>query len=1501
MDLEPSACVKSTPRTVYYPREPVEQELQEANVQGVLESLFPELYIPSEVESTPQIEQAEEEVDTSAVGQDALEREPPGKNRAAKGSQEKKSHSSAKPVARKGKPEPEPEPEPEPVPEPEPEDPDPYGYDTRLAEIESEFEAAISRAEDLERSLLRAEEEARQKEIRELEQQDEDFTERHRKTGAPLGATPLSSDEQRMAENGLSDPRKILSEYAARMDLELGPPRVHEFSANHMAEPHYMLKTNNVKVRLSEAPDRGNLMATNRVLSWHTLPEAEVKRRVRESEARRREQGRRMNKDREDVEFRIIDSMRHRLTFLRNPRFPPSRPPGGFGGRADHRYKWGVGRVPDVPQPMRATLTGDPSIVITAEPPAVNFTGYEAGGVYSMEIRLRNMSNVLRRVRLLPPKSPFFHVSLVRYPKEHGYLAPGMHALATVVFTPDSLADFEDFLTIDTELKGGKSSFKVPLTGTRRSPELTLPQTISLGEVMVGNEQVSEVGFENLGGDGCLKLVSESDWPHRLASAPADIMEAGVFRIWPAQFHVASGQRAAIYVSFWPFTPQDYEARFYIVADNCHARECVLRGEGTEVEITVNELDGRALKPGELNGTLWFGEVDSGSSSERTLTVQNVGGVALPFVWQQTERKMLGRQPRNNIAELESGEEQNSDAEQLRLQQAVRDELDLTFLDAVQKYFFISPDKGRFEPGQSITFTLEFRPFALRRYEYWMQLMVDTAIEGTAGTKPDTLAVEIGLEGTAAPLEARVAPRKVDLRCTPLLLGHSTSLDLVLQNPSEGPAHYSFSGMTQSVSLAPVSGVLSPGELAQATLTVKATSLGFHSQTITMDVQYGPSTEVSVLYNVQTPRIEMLNSDLDFGLVQVGTKAQATLNLHNGSGIIAAWNVLERLPRSSDVSQLNLKFEPQSGAIQAGGYSQVVVSCNPKVTGALRSTVVCETEGKTKHHLNVRADVVEPCVRIEPSTFDLGTVYEGVSLTREFRLLNRTQLGAAWEWDPVIYGVGWEALDIKLIPRSGFLQPFEETWIDVTYTPKQPMASVEIIAGLSVQGCSVPVGLRTTAEVCGLDVHMAIVAPGERSGLPKRGERVTPLPRKEMQLDFGLKCPLGQTQIRVLVLRNNTAIPAQVRVWVDKFASLPMELEERVPAGSSTGSASRSASARSIARSAAQRVKLGAEHERLSPFSSKDGRDMMVNRRNRAAARRVLGDRGLAISCDPGEGTLQPWGELRCVVACATDMLGVYHDTLHVLVGSLPRWDVPLRLGAVGTPLELHCERRRPDGLGDGRLPPHEARLRFGDVASGTRCEKPFHVRNTSSLDMLVSWEVLVHDAGEKKVDVFGVVADEESGTVRIDWSLHAHPAESPFSVEPAEAVVRAGASAPFRAAFCSEGERAHNCRPPARALARQPPEPPPVARRGRAGRPLARGGLPPTRRAAGGGPCAAPPLPLGGLQARVPGAGLHGLPRLDGLEQLQPCQRPIIRAPRHALKPDGDAARLCGRGVSPV
>jgi hypothetical protein len=58
----------------------------------------------------------------------------------------------------------------------------------------------------------------------------------------------------------------------------------------------------------------------------------------------------------------------------------------------------------------------------------VVFSDYEVGRVYSRLVKVRNLTQVVRSLRLLPPASQYFHMSLPRMPQDNSCIAPGMAA-----------------------------------------------------------------------------------------------------------------------------------------------------------------------------------------------------------------------------------------------------------------------------------------------------------------------------------------------------------------------------------------------------------------------------------------------------------------------------------------------------------------------------------------------------------------------------------------------------------------------------------------------------------------------------------------------------------------------------------------------------------------------------------------------------------------------------------------------------------------------------------------------------------------------------------------------------------------------------------------------------------------------------------------------------------------------------------------------------------------
>lgn len=64
----------------------------------------------------------------------------------------------------------------------------------------------------------------------------------------------------------------------------------------------------------------------------------------------------------------------------------------------------------------------------------------------------------------------FRYVLAGRFPGEGGVVAPGMSCKYTVRFAPDSLGDYEDFVTVETQ---GEHLLVVPIVARRPPPVLT--------------------------------------------------------------------------------------------------------------------------------------------------------------------------------------------------------------------------------------------------------------------------------------------------------------------------------------------------------------------------------------------------------------------------------------------------------------------------------------------------------------------------------------------------------------------------------------------------------------------------------------------------------------------------------------------------------------------------------------------------------------------------------------------------------------------------------------------------------------------------------------------------------------------------------------------------------------------------------------------------------------------------------------------------------------------
>lgn len=158
--------------------------------------------------------------------------------------------------------------------------------------------------------------------------------------------------------------------------------------------------------------------------------------------------------------------------------------------------------------PPQGALEGEHGYFL-ATPAVVQYFDYWIGRTFRAELVLRNISSLKRSFMLLPPATEHFSLAKVIYPSSEidleagvvtgsGDLAPGVGAKVLVDFTPDSLGEYHDIISVVTEI----GTFEVPIFANRKRPCLSLPPSgiLSCGGCLLGESKTLQFRVKNTGG-----------------------------------------------------------------------------------------------------------------------------------------------------------------------------------------------------------------------------------------------------------------------------------------------------------------------------------------------------------------------------------------------------------------------------------------------------------------------------------------------------------------------------------------------------------------------------------------------------------------------------------------------------------------------------------------------------------------------------------------------------------------------------------------------------------------------------------------------------------------------------------------------------------------------------------------------------------------------------------------------------------------------------------------
>jgi hypothetical protein len=120
-----------------------------------------------------------------------------------------------------------------------------------------------------------------------------------------------------------------------------------------------------------------------------------------------------LNEQEKQANFKIIEKMNKKISFLKNPRYRVNKSP----------------IIMTDAMKNQAALDQE-SIKISSfrvEPPALSYIDYEVNGTYELPLKITNVSGIMKRVKFIPPVTDNFTVKYFKYPSEiTGDIAPGM-------------------------------------------------------------------------------------------------------------------------------------------------------------------------------------------------------------------------------------------------------------------------------------------------------------------------------------------------------------------------------------------------------------------------------------------------------------------------------------------------------------------------------------------------------------------------------------------------------------------------------------------------------------------------------------------------------------------------------------------------------------------------------------------------------------------------------------------------------------------------------------------------------------------------------------------------------------------------------------------------------------------------------------------------------------------------------------------------------------------
>ncbi|XP_070585983.1 deleted in lung and esophageal cancer protein 1 [Erythrolamprus reginae] len=979
-----------------------------------------------------------------------------------------------------------------------------------------------------------------------------------------------------------------------------------------------------------------------------------------------------------------LQRLKERHNFLKNPRFfPPNSLHGGKSLILPQK------KVEQIIGGRRKFVTESDSQsvpIFLSNPPAVVFAEYEVGQVYEMTIELQNMTSTSQSVRIIPPATSAFSVVTGRFPGEGGLVAPGMSCFYIIQFIPEYLADYDDYLLVESQ---AAYPLLVPLQGRRPPPILTLPQILDCGACLVGGVKFVEFECKNEGlSVGKFCIMPKEMWPppNFRSVATLGYVEQYPFGICPAVFELAPGQSIPIEVVFMPISAEILTVTYITVCDNCHINEITVTGVGELIALEFLSVSGgeSVPLPGELvdltsQHIVRFKPLNPHAVADKTLILRNITHIELPFFWQIVKPNL----------------------HPLTLDGKMEDE-NLKYNLDTETAFSVIPNSGTLQPHSDHTFTLSFSPQELQNYHSVLQIVLEDipashclqnsdCYENGERRKEDVIVLEIDIKGSTEPFQILLEPSAIIIPGENYI-GVNIRRIFQMLNNSTSAVTFRWGKIFDCdiVEVEPSTGKLGAGRSRMFEFVITGGKPGRSCHKLECEITH--SQEPIFLYieaDFKGPVFSIDVTSIDMGLIKLGEKVTCALEIENLSQLPGKWKIQEKstciTERGEEASAF--KIQPSSGELCPLGKCRVSVLFTSYMCQNLQTTLELDVENGVGSYIPVSVEVQVPQVCLLPSDlhFELSI---GIAAEATAHLFNQTMLPTPFKWGELL-GDQASLCALSISPEKGVLGPNEKRELRVVMTYNMKDKLKDLVLCCSIEDMSEPLFLSISGEVKGLCLSYLIPVDSDEE------QNVTD-DSDDLKLIFGSEVDLKSVIKRRVIITNHSETVAAFTIEVDYFSTPQQPSEDQ-------------------------------KGDMIVEKTKRVTRQLAKRKESAFRAAMLSQGKGVAFHVYPTEGILKAFQELIVEITAYNNMWGHYKDVLICKMGELEPRLIPIEMTVKGCPIFLQ--------MTGPNHPIAIPTIRFGaHISGGDTVSRCMRLHNPTPFDIRMDWESYNQDKDDDKL-----------------------------------------------------------------------------------------------------------------------------------------------------------------------